>query len=87
MARKIAAKSKRTRAKAGAPRASPRPSFPIGAAGASAGGLGAVTGLLKALLAHSGRCFVLIQHLDLQHERVLTQILSNATRMPVLEAT
>lgn len=30
---------------------------------------------------------MLIQHLDPKHESVLTQILSNATRMPVLEVT
>ncbi len=85
----IASKSKRGRSK------DPRPEshsvvtgpVPIVGVGASAGGLGALTALLKALPAHSGLGFVLIQHLDPQHPSALTQLLSKATSMPVREVT
>jgi len=75
--------------KANRPRAitTGRDSIPIVAVGASAGGLAALTALLKALPAHSGLAFVLIQHLDPQHPSALTQLLAKATSMPVLEVT
>jgi two-component system CheB/CheR fusion protein len=60
-------------------------SFPIVGIGASAGGLEAFTKLLNALPVDTGMAFVLIQHLDPQHESALTQILSRATSMPVIE--
>lgn len=62
-------------------------SFPIVGVGASAGGLEAFTQLLKHLPLDTGMGFVLIQHLDPEHESALTQILSRATRMPVREIT
>ncbi len=62
-------------------------SVPIVGVGASAGGLEAFTELLKHLPVDSGLGFVLVQHLDPQHESALTQLLSRATSMPVLEAT
>ena len=55
--------------------------------GASAGGLEAFTQLLKHLPLDTGMAFVLVQHLDPDHESALTQILSRATRMPVGEIT
>ena len=55
--------------------------------GASAGGLEAFTQLLKHLPLDTGMAFVLVQHLDPDHESALTQILSRATRMPVSEIT
>jgi two-component system, chemotaxis family, CheB/CheR fusion protein len=61
------------------------PSFPIVGIGASAGGLEAFTQLLRALPLDSGMGFVLVQHLDPQHESALTQILSRATSLPVHE--
>ena len=61
--------------------------FPIVAIGASAGGLEAFTELLKALQAKTGMGFVLIQHLEPTHESVLTQLLSRATAMPVVQAS
>jgi two-component system, chemotaxis family, CheB/CheR fusion protein len=64
-----------------------RTSFPIVGVGASAGGLKVLTVLLKELPAHSGMGFVLIQHLDPQHESALTHILSTATSMPVHEVS
>src|SRR5262245_64100589 len=59
--------------------------FPIVGVGASAGGLEAFTQLLKHLPVDTGMAFVLVQHLDPVHESALTQILTRATSMPVLE--
>jgi len=53
--------------------------------GASAGGLEAFTELLKNLPPDTGMAFVLIQHLDPSHESHLTELLANATKMPVQE--
>src|SRR6185295_18418246 len=61
--------------------------FPIVGIGASAGGLEAFTQLLKNLPVDTGMAFVLVQHLDPEHESALTQILSRATTMPVAEVT
>jgi two-component system CheB/CheR fusion protein len=62
------------------------PSFPIIGIGASAGGLEAVTQLLKHLPQETGMGFVLVQHLDPKHESALTALLSRATMMTVSEA-
>lgn len=61
--------------------------FPIVGIGASAGGLEAFTQLLQQLPTDTGFGFVLVQHLDPQHESALTQLLSRATQMPVSEVT
>src|SRR5436853_1956187 len=61
-------------------------SFPVVAIGASAGGLEAITELLKNLSPSTGMAYVYIQHLDPTHESLLSTILSKATRMPVQEA-
>ncbi len=63
-----------------------RPSFPIVGIGASAGGLEAFTQLIRHLPADSGMAFVLVQHLDPQHESALTTLLGRATDLPVGEA-
>ena len=55
--------------------------------GASAGGLEAFTQLLKHLPLDTGMAFVLVQHLDPNHESALTHILSRATPLPVGEIT
>jgi two-component system CheB/CheR fusion protein len=55
--------------------------------GASAGGLEAFTELLRHLPLDTGFGFVLVQHLDPQHESALTQLLSRTTSLPVLEVT
>ena len=60
-------------------------SFPIVGIGASAGGLEAFTQLLKALPADTGMAFVLVQHLAPTHASALAEILSRATKMPVME--
>ena len=62
-------------------------SFPIVGIGASAGGLEAFTELLKHLPIDTGMGFVLVQHLDHQHESALTQLLARVTSMPVREVT
>ena len=54
--------------------------------GASAGGLEAFTQLLSHLPLDTGMAFVLVQHLDPDHESALTHILSRVTPMPVGEA-
>jgi two-component system CheB/CheR fusion protein len=59
--------------------------FPIVGIGASAGGLEAFTQLLKHLPADTGMGFVLVQHLDPDHESALVQILARVTSMPVRE--
>jgi two-component system CheB/CheR fusion protein len=61
-------------------------SFPIVGVGASAGGLEAVTQLLKFLPGDTGMAFVLVQHLDPTHESALTVLLSRQTLMEVREA-
>ncbi len=61
--------------------------FPIVGIGASAGGLEAFTVLLKHLPLDTGMGFVLVQHLDPQHESALTQLLTRATAMRVREVT
>src|SRR6185312_8320767 len=71
-------------AAAGTRRLSP---FPVVGIGASAGGLEAFTQLLSRLPADTGMAFVLIQHLDPQHDSLLTQALSRATPMPVVQIT
>jgi two-component system CheB/CheR fusion protein len=60
-------------------------SLPIVGVGASAGGLEALTTLLSHLPADTGLAFVLIQHLNPNHESHLTDLLSKASKMPVLE--
>ena len=61
-------------------------SFPIVGIGASAGGLEAVTQMLKPLPGDTGLALVVVQHLDPTHESALTSILARATAMPVAEA-
>ena len=61
--------------------------FPIVGVGASAGGLEAFTELLKNLPLDTGMGFVLVQHLDPQHESALADLLTRATSMPVREVT
>jgi two-component system CheB/CheR fusion protein len=59
--------------------------FPIVAIGASAGGLEALTSLFKELSPVLGMAFIVVLHLDPARESAVTQILSRATRMPVLQ--
>jgi len=59
--------------------------FSVVGIGASAGGLEAVTALLHDLPINTGMAFVLVQHLAPTHESMLSELLSRATTMPVME--
>lgn len=59
--------------------------FPIVAIGASAGGLEAITELLKYLSPNTGMAFIYVQHLSPDHESMLTSLLAKATEMRVQE--
>jgi len=73
--------------KPNAPLLSPKPKpVPIVGIGSSAGGLEAMTQLLKSLPTDTGMAFVYIQHLDPTHKSMLSSILGRLTDMPVLEA-
>lgn len=61
--------------------------FPIVGIGASAGGLDACKELLSNLPPDPGMAFVLIQHLDPNHESRLVPILSGVTTLTVVEIT
>ncbi|MDQ8204014.1 chemotaxis protein CheB [Pelagicoccus sp. SDUM812003] len=54
--------------------------------GASAGGLSAFKQFLEALPSDTGMAFVLIQHLDPNHESMMADLLSKSTKMPVVPA-
>ena len=62
------------------------PDIPVVAIGASAGGLEALTAILRALPTDIPMAFMLIQHLDPKRHSILPELLSKATRIPVLEA-
>src|SRR5687767_13889129 len=51
--------------------------------GASAGGLEAITELLKRLPARSNLALVFVQHLDPHHESMLVELLARVSNMPV----
>lgn len=53
--------------------------------GASAGGLEAVSALIKHLPVDIGMAFVLVQHLAPKHESMLSELLARETAMPVHE--
>jgi two-component system CheB/CheR fusion protein len=61
--------------------------FAIVGVGASAGGLEAFTGLLRALAPDPGIAMVFVQHLAPQHESALVDLLSAHTTMPVVQVT
>jgi two-component system CheB/CheR fusion protein len=61
--------------------------FPIVGIGASAGGLAAVTELLKELPRGIGAAVVIIQHLDPEHGSLSGEILSRISPLPVSEVT
>jgi two-component system, chemotaxis family, CheB/CheR fusion protein len=62
-------------------------SFRIVGIGASAGGLEAFSALLKHLALDTGMGFVLVQHLDPEHDSALTQLFGRTTSLPVHEVT
>src|SRR6266571_4485477 len=64
-----------------------REPFPIVGIGASAGGLEAVTDLLRHLPTDTGMAFVFVQHLDPTHESLLGALLAKTTTMPVVQVS
>ncbi len=58
-------------------------SFTVVAIGASAGGLEAVTQLLRNLSPNTGMAFIYVQHLSPDHESILDKLLSKVTQMQV----
>lgn len=60
--------------------------FPIVGVGASAGGLDAYKMLLKSLPADTGAAYILIQHLDPNHESMMADLLARMTSMKVVQA-
>ncbi len=73
-----------TRAVSGA---NAKDNFLIAAIGASAGGIEALSELLRLLPVDTGMAFVLIQHLDPKHPSILAELLSKETAMQVKEVT
>lgn len=59
--------------------------FTIVAIGASAGGLEAITSLLKNLSANTGMAFIFVQHLSPDHKSLLVPLLTKETKMKVQE--
>lgn len=60
-------------------------SFPVVGIGASAGGLEAISELLKHLPRDIGMAFVLVQHLAPEHDSMMTELLARATSLRVFE--
>ena len=57
--------------------------FPIVAIGASAGGLKAISALLKNVSSKTGMAFIFVQHLSPNHKSLLPELLSKITEMKV----
>jgi two-component system CheB/CheR fusion protein len=62
----------------------PPPGCPVVGIGASAGGIDALKKFLPAIDPQSGLCFVLVQHLDPNHESILPDILAPFSPVPVV---
>ncbi|WP_170920907.1 CheR family methyltransferase [Enhydrobacter aerosaccus] len=80
----------RSEASGGAPvadDAAPLPVVPIVGIGASAGGLTALEMLLPPIKPGSGLAYVVIQHLDPDHESALPSLLERSTALPVAVIT
>lgn len=59
--------------------------FPVVGIGASAGGLAAFKDLVASIPEDSGMAYVLVQHLDPNHESLLPELLQKVSKIPVLE--
>ena len=59
--------------------------FPVIGIGASAGGLDAFKRFVRAIPEDSGMAYVLVQHLDPNHESLLPELLQKVTNIPVIE--
>lgn len=85
MAKKIPVKKKLSKKKSAVTIKIPSNPFPIVAIGSSAGGLEAITALLRELPSNLGMAFIYVQHLSPDHKSFLTSILTNVTDMKVQE--
>lgn len=61
--------------------------FLVVGVGASAGGLEAFKQFIKAIPVDSGMAFILVQHLDPNHESILCELLQKITLIPIHEVT
>lgn len=59
--------------------------FPVVGIGASAGGLDAFKRFITAIPEDSGMAYILVQHLDPNHDSILSEILQKVTKIPVEE--
>ncbi|WP_029038295.1 chemotaxis protein CheB [Salinimicrobium xinjiangense] len=59
--------------------------FPVVGVGASAGGLAAFKEFIQAIPDNSGMAYVLVQHLDPNHESLLPELLQKCSEIPVFE--
>lgn len=64
-----------------------RQDFPIVGIGASAGGLEAFRQFIEAIPEDSEMAFVIVQHLHPSHDSILTELLSQVSKIPVNEIT
>lgn len=60
--------------------------FPVVGVGASAGGLQALTRFVEALPVDSGIAYILVQHLDPNHDSLLADLLAQHSKLPIAEA-
>jgi two-component system CheB/CheR fusion protein len=58
---------------------------PVVGIGASAGGIGALESMLPLLAPESGLAYVVVQHLDPNHQSMLAALLGKVTTIPVVE--
>lgn len=61
--------------------------FPVVGVGASAGGLETFKRLFSNMPTNSGMAFVLVQHLDPNHESIMAELIGKSTEMPVWQVT
>ncbi len=64
-----------------------RPAMDVVAIGASAGGLEAATRFVEALGDGGGACYILVQHLDPNHDSLLVDLLAGRTELAVKQVT
>jgi two-component system CheB/CheR fusion protein len=62
------------------------PLFPIVGIGASAGGLEAIELFLKNVPPDSGMAYIVVQHLDPNHESIMPELIQRVTSMTVVQA-
>lgn len=61
----------------------PAPTLPLVVIGASAGGLGPLRAFLRAVPDDSGFAYVIVQHRPRNADELLTELMSQSTKLPV----